>query len=254
MISKTLREKSPTETNEIPSKVLQHAARLEAFETIRSHDSIDDNLMLEYISWHCQSPENLYQFQRMFAQQWAINCLLQYAFSASERSPAKVVFDCSDGRVFSPEFRILYNHQGCFETQHAPFRLSPNIVRFLGPMFLEARFVKALAVAADAVYACRHDIDPIFRLLIRDDLVSYYNKGAAKSDAKTLEMERQLLPSVGRNVATMHMRFSECAPTYKPPEPIASGQTIDHRVKKLVEAAQDPKEQCMMPPSYQGWI
>lgn len=239
---------------ESPNKDVLRATRHEVFDFIRSLDSIDDDTLTKFITQRCQSPENLYHFRRVFAQQWAINCLLQYAFSAGDRSPAKVAFDCSNGRVFSPEFRIAYNHQGCFETQPAPFRLSANISRFLGPTMLDARFVRSMAIAADAVYACRHDIDPIFRLLIRDDLVSYYNKGAAKADVKTLEMESKLLPSVGRNVATMHTRFSECAPSYKLKETTKRDQEIDHRTRKLVEASQDPANQCMMPVNYQGWI
>lgn len=244
----------PGGTDDPPSKEFQRATRLEVFQVIRSDDNVDDNKMLDFVSNLTRSPENLHHFRRFFAQQWAINCLFQYAFSAGDRPPSKVTFDCCDAQVFSPEFRIAYNNQGCFESQSAPFRLSPNIARLIGPTLIDAKFATSIAIAADAIFSSRQDIDAIFRLLIRDDLVSYCIKGVAKPDQKTLDMERQLMPSIGRNVATMHTRFSECSTLHKQKESRNANEPIDYRVRKLVEAAQNPENQAMMSSNYQGWV
>lgn len=228
--------------------------RLEAFRNIKSSEAVECTQLKFFVTDFCDSPEFLFQFQRVFTQQWAVNCLLQYAFSASDRSPAKVVIDGASGRVSAPEFRIAYNHQGCFEAVHVPFRLTSNLAHFLGPAMLDGKFVKALATAAEAAHANRHTTDSIYRLLIRDDLVSYITKGSAKPDVKTVEIEKQLLPSVGRNVATLHARFAECSPSYQLEKATNDDDVIDDSVRKLLRLAMLDEEQCMMPASFHGWI
>jgi transformation/transcription domain-associated protein len=197
--------------------------------------------------------EAFYQFRRLFAQQWSANCLLQYTFSAMDRAPSKIVFDYSGGRVHSTEFRLAYTNQGILENQHVPFRLTPNIEALIGFLFFDARYTTAMSVIAGAVHQSQQDLDPIFRLLMRDDLISYFTKSLAKSDSTTVEMEKQLAASVARNVAILHTRFAECAPSL--PAVISKEQTnVDQRVRDLIDSARDPKNLCLMPGSYQGWM
>lgn len=232
----------------------ERAKRLEVFRNIRNSSVVDRTWLRRFVTDLCDSPEYLFQFQRVFSQQWAVNCLLQYTHSASDRSPSRVVIDGSTGRVSAPEFRIAYNHQGCFETIHVPFRLTSNLSYFLGPAMLEGKFVKALAVAADAAHSCRHKTDSIYRLLIRDDLVSYITKGSAKPDSKTVDIEKQLMPSVSRNVATLHARFAECSPSYQLEKTSKSQDVMDEPVRELLRLAELEEQQCLMPTSFQGWI
>ena len=191
----------------------------------------------------------------MFAQQWAANCELQYSFSAAERTPSRVVFDFCTGRVQSPDFRISYTNQGCFENQPIPFRLTPNLKVLIGFPLLDSRFITSMGTIADAVHSCREDIDPIFRLLMRDDLVAFYTKSIAKSDSKTCEMEKQLAGSAARNVALLQSRFAECSPTVKKTSGKENDHTpVDQRVKNLVERARDPEKLCLMSGNFQGWL
>jgi transformation/transcription domain-associated protein len=229
---------------------IEQTKRLEVFRNIKT--TVKKTMLLDYVTDRCDSPEFLFQFRRVFAQQWAINCLLQYGFSASDRTPNKVVMDVSTGRVLAPEFRISYNHQGCFETAPIPFRLTDNLTRFIGQTMIDGKFVKA--TASEAVHACRHTTDSVYRLLIRDDLVSFLTKGSAKADVKTVELENQLLPSVGRNVATLHGRFAECAPSYQQISPASEDAVVDQTVRDLVASAELDEKQCLMPANFHGWI
>ena len=103
--------------------------------------------------------------------------------------------------------------------------------------------------------SCREDIDPIFRLLMRDDLVAFYTKSIAKADSKTCELEKQLAGSAARNVAILQSRFSECSPfVKKSAEKENDKSPVDQRIKNLVERARDPERLCMMPGDFQGWL
>ena len=106
---------------------------------------------------------------------------------------------------------------------------------------------------AHAVHENRDVIDSILKLLLRDDLTSFYTKSIAKSDAKTQEMERQLMDRITKNTITVKARFSECAPLVRDAQK-AKERPVDHRVGELLEAALDPGKLCMMQGSYQAWL
>jgi hypothetical protein len=121
---------------------------------------------------------------------------------------------------------------------------------------MDACFVTSIARIATAVRACRSDVDPILRLLMRDDLVTFYTKSMAKSDSQTQDMEKQLTDRVSRNVATLHSRFSECCPSYQTSEtdkklPV---KPVDQRVRDLIATARSPEVLSEMPVNFQGWM
>lgn len=100
------------------------------------------------------------------------------------------------------------------------------------------------------------DLDPVLRLLIRDDIVAWYtSKSMAKNDAKTQDLEKQLADRVSKNVADAQKRIAECAPvvTKKENERVAK-HAVDARVRKLVDEASSPETLCMMPSNFQPWL
>jgi hypothetical protein len=228
----------------------ENAGKLALFKKISLAEGAEPCILSDYLRSSLKGPEPFYQFRRTFAQQWGANCLLQYVLSVVERTPARVAFVEENGRVLAPDFRIAYSSQGFIESQTIPFRLTPNIVNLIGFSLLDACFVTSMARIATAVRTYRNDIDPILRLLMRDDLVTFYTKSMAKSDSQTQEMEKQLTDRVSRNVATLHSRFAECCPTYNQP----TTDPVDQRVRDLIATARSPKVLSNMPINFHGWI
>jgi FAT domain/Phosphatidylinositol 3- and 4-kinase len=253
-VKRILAEKDAVEPKEGKDLVeLEKSVRLDVFSSISSSELCDNSMLSSHSMSMLSGAEPFYQFKRIFAQQWATNCLLQYTFSAMGRTPSKVVFDYGSGRVHAPEFRISYTNQGVLDSPHAPFRLTPNLVSLIGFPFLDSRYTTSMACTAGAMQKYQLDLDPIFRLLMRDDLIAYFTKSMAKSDATTVEMEKQLAGSVARNVSMLHARFAECAPNTKG---VVTKQHlhVDQRVRDLMDSARNPENLCLMPGSYQGWL
>jgi phosphatidylinositol kinase/protein kinase (PI-3 family) len=109
-----------------------------------------------------------------------------------------------------------------------------------------------MVTVAGAVRNHKEDLDPIFLLLMRDDSVAFFTKSMAKSDAKTHEMEKQLADRVTKNVASLQARFGECAP--KKQDESTKKDSVDKRVRDLVDEASSPEKLCMMPGNYQAWL
>jgi hypothetical protein len=251
-VQKALRAKGADGVEEDGISKSEKMAKLEIYNKIRTSADVNDSMVLQYLHSALEGPEPLFQFRRMFAQQWATNCLFQYVFSVAERTPSRVVFIKCNGGVLSPDFRISYGSHGFIESQPLPFRMTPNISTLIGFPLMDGRFISSMVTVAGAVRQHKEDLDPIFLLLMRDDSVAFFTKSMAKSDAKTHEMEKQLADRVTKNVASLQARFGECAP--KKQDETTKKDSVDKRVRDLVDEASSPEKLCMMPGNYQAWL
>jgi len=250
-VQTAMKENAAGESKEEHTNV-EHTAKLEVFNKIRASADVNDSMLLNYLHTALNGPERVFQFRRMFAQQWAANCLFQYVFSVAERTPSRVVFIRCNGRVLSPDFRISYGSHGFIEGQPIPFRMTPNISTMIGFPLFDGRFITSMVLTAGAVRDCKAEMDPIFHLLMRDDSVAFYTKSMAKSDVKTQEMEKQLADRVAKNVASLQGRFGECAPLEQNDE--TKKDPVDKRARELVDKATSHETLCMMPGNYQAWL
>jgi hypothetical protein len=82
--------------------------------------------------------------------------------------------------------------------------MTPNLKTILGLPFLNGRFVSAMTTVAEAVKSSKDEVDPVWRLLMRDDIVAWYCKSMAKSDSKLQDLEKQLADRVSKNVVSSH--------------------------------------------------
>lgn len=217
---------------------------------------VDGTILLDHVQGNLGSAEGLFNFRRAFTSHLAINSLMQHAFCVVVRTPSRVVTNEMTGQVLSPEFRLSYNNQGFLDSQKVPFRMTPNLREMIGSIMLEGRFVPSMSIAATAIKSSMEDIDSILRLLVRDDIVSWYtSKSMAKSDIKTQELENQLGDRVAKNVAVVQSKISECSIQMEPKESIKLKiQPINQRVKVLLAEACSYERLASMESSFQPWL
>ncbi len=89
----------------------ERQAKKFAFEFV-CKNVIDSHIFTRYVERIFLDIEKVYFFRRIFTVQLALNSLLQYIFSANDRSPSKFMFNLNSGQMLSPEFRFSYNNQG----------------------------------------------------------------------------------------------------------------------------------------------
>jgi hypothetical protein len=236
---------------------LEVAVKLKAYSRICS-TMVDSSVLLDFIRSSLGDSESVFHYRRSFAGQLAISSMLQHAFCVAERTPSRVVFNERTGQVFAPDFRFSYNNQGFLDEQRVPFRLTRNLRTLIGPIFEAGRFVPAMATFAAAVKNHLEDIDPILKLLMRDDIIAWYtSKSMAKSDSKTQELEKQLHDRVLKNVSQVQIRMVECSHRRPPkdltPENLPT-DPVDKKVRSLLEEATNQEKLCQMLPNYQSWL
>lgn len=119
-----------------------------------------------------------------------------------------------------------------------------------------------MVTVASALNHAHNDLEPALRLLLRDDIVAWYtSKSMSKPDAKTRDLEKQLMDRIMRNVMNIQTRIAECAPKATSGEEeenkkkeVLKKDPVDLKVKELVKEATDPRRLCMMPSNYQAWL
>jgi hypothetical protein len=231
-------------------------ARSRVFRETVELAAVDSTILLNHVEHTLASPELVYNFRRIFAQQWAANCLLQYAFCVADRTPGRVVLVMSTtGGVLSPEFRVSYNSQGYMEPQLIPFRMTANLLNLIGFPLLEGQFIPSMTTIAGAVRDHKSDLFYALRLLARDDLIAFYTRSMPKSDSKTQEMERQLADRVVKNAASILSRIGECAPIVSREETSTSEEDpVDKTVRDLLDSSRSADKLCQMSSVYQAWL
>ena len=105
-VRKCLSELSSDLEGEEHEKALQ-AKRLEVYEKVKAGEADAQDILARQLYLALEGAESFFYFRRTFAQQWAIDCLLQYVFAVSERIPGRVVLIQNNGRVLSPNSRVV---------------------------------------------------------------------------------------------------------------------------------------------------
>ena len=132
--------------------------------------------------------------------------------------------------------------------------MTPNLHAIVGLLLLNGRFIPSFLTVAETIKNYKEEMDPILRLLMRDDIVAWYCKSMAKSDSKLQELERQLADRVSKNVSYLQVRFSECAPKKGKSDTKNQDGPVDKKIRELIAVASDPHNLCMMPTSYHAWL
>jgi transformation/transcription domain-associated protein len=252
-ITKRTQEKGSLSSSDEEKTIAEKDVRLEVYREVCN--MIQNKIFVQYLQEVLGSPESFFLFRRVLSVQLAANSLLQYVFSVAERTPQRVVMLLANARVMSPDFRVTYSNQGFIEESQVPFRMTPNIEAAIGEHYIQGKFVRSIAMIAGAIKEHKEEFDPILRLLMRDDILSWYTKSQAKTDSKTQELERQLIERVSKNVYTLQSRIAECSPSSKTTtSSVKNSAPLDKRVNDLLKNATDPQNLCMMAASYQAWL
>lgn len=251
-VTKRLKERISRDSLEEDKIAAEMEVRLSVFQTLCN--LFQDKVLLRFLQRVLGSPEGFFLFRRALSVQLAANSLLQYVFTVAERTPQRFVMLLSNARMMSPDFRISYSNQGFIESSQVPFRMTPNVEAALGEHYMQGIFVRSMAMIAGAAKQHKEEFDPILRLLMRDDILSWYTKSQAKTDSKTQELERQLTERVSKNVYTVQSRIAECTPSSKASNDLKSSPPLDKRVNDLLLTATEPANLCMMSTSYRAWL
>ncbi|KGN48912.1 transformation/transcription domain-associated protein [Cucumis sativus] len=237
--------------------------RLQAFGDI-TRNLVNDGIFSQYMYKTLLSGNHMWAFKKQFAIQLALSSFMSYMLQIGGRSPNKIYFAKNTGKIFQTDFHPAYDANGMIEfNEPVPFRLTRNMQAFFSNFGVEGLIVSAMCSAAQAVVSPKQNQHLWHQLAMffRDELLSW-------SWRRPLGMPLASIAAGGMNPADFKQkvttnvdlvigRINGIAPQYFSEEEenaMDPPQSVQRGVSELVDAALQPKNLCMMDPTWHPWF
>nr|KYP66863.1 Transformation/transcription domain-associated protein [Cajanus cajan] len=221
--------------------------RLQAYNEI-TKNLVNDNIFSQYMYKTLPSGNHSWAFKKQFAIQLALSSFMSFMLQIGGRSPNKILFAKNTGKIFQTDFHPAYDANGLIEfNEPVPFRLTRNMQAFFSHG-VEGLIVSSMCAAAQAVASPKQSqhLWHHLAMFFRDELLSWSWRRplgmpmapmAAGGTMSPVDFKQKVITNVEHEENVMD-----------PPQPVQRGVT------ELVEAALNPRNLCMMDPTWHPWF
>jgi transformation/transcription domain-associated protein len=206
--------------------------------------------------------EGVWHIRKTFMANMAQHMLLQYLFSATLSVTAEhLCISPTNGAMSIFGFYPTMSAQGQLApTTVAPFRLTPNLLRFIGPA-LSGSLLDATLTASTMVLTKQNPSSMIshhLRVYLRDDLLDIHRDNLTKAgfspEINALNPTNVVSDLIEHNVALVENRLKKIATPSLSSYRSDTTTPINQQLSKLLEASIDPLLASKMPISWSAWI
>ncbi|KAJ3908505.1 hypothetical protein F5879DRAFT_998725 [Lentinula edodes] len=140
-----------------------------------SSKMVPDDVLNRYMIRTMDGPSSLWRMRKQFALQHAANCFMTFVFFMSSRGPARFHVSRSTGLTVMTElFAGLAAQQPIFSSSDVvPFRFTPSLQTFLGPIVTEGVFAPSLMAIGRSLTETEYALDTPLRLFARDEICAW---------------------------------------------------------------------------------
>ncbi|KAK4258368.1 hypothetical protein QN277_007826 [Acacia crassicarpa] len=238
--------------------------RLQAYNEI-TKTLVTDNIFSQYMYKTLPSGNHMWAFKKQFAIQLALSSFMSFMVQIGGRSPNKILFAKNTGKIFQTDFHPAYDVNGLIEfNEPVPFRLTRNMQAFFSHFGVEGLIVSSMCAAGQAVVSPKQSqhLWHHLAMFFRDELLSWSWRRPLGMPMTPLAgggsmNSHDFKQKVTTNVEHVIARIKSIAPQnfseeednqMDPPQPVERGVT------ELVEAALNPRNLCMMDPTWHPWF
>lgn len=237
--------------------------RLQAYNEI-TKNLVNDNIFSQYMYKTLPSGNHTWAFKKQFAIQLALSSFMSFMLQIGGRSPNKILFAKNTGKIFQTDFHPAYDANGLIEfNEPVPFRLTRNMQAFFSHG-VEGLIVSSMCAAAQAVASPKQSqhLWHHLAMFFRDELLSWSWRRplgmpmapmAAGGTMSPVDFKQKVITNVehvvGRVKGIAPQNFSDEEENVMEPP-----QSVQRGVTELVEAALNPRNLCMMDPTWHPWF
>ncbi|RYQ79865.1 hypothetical protein Ahy_Scaffold1g106653 isoform A [Arachis hypogaea] len=220
--------------------------RLQAYNEI-TKNLVTDNIFSQYMYKTLPSGNHMWAFKKQFAIQLALSSFMSYMLQIGGRSPNKILFAKNTGKIFQTDFHPAYDVNGLIEfNEPVPFRLTRNMQAFFSHG-VEGLIVSSMCAAAQAVASPKQSqhLWHHLAMFFRDELLSW-------SWRRPLGMP--MAPMAGGTMSPVDFKQKVITNVEHEENAMEPPQPVQRGVTELVEAALNPRNLCMMDPTWHPWF
>ncbi|CCF50080.1 hypothetical protein NDA11_006772 [Ustilago hordei] len=154
--------------------------RMDLMEEI-STKYVPDTVLSRYLTRSMPSASDLYMLRKQFTLQTAASSFVTYCLFVSNRLPNRIHISRSSGQVAMSDVVPTFNPTApqFKSTDPTPFRLSPNLQNFIGPVGIEGVLTSALMALGRTLTEPERNLEEYLGIFVRDEM-NFWLQGAQR--------------------------------------------------------------------------
>jgi len=175
-VRKVLRDYRQQLSKKQPTKVEYVTLKKDMCDEVSSK-MVPGDVLSNYMIQSMVGPDELWRMRKQFALQVASSSFMTYIFSLSSRHPSRFQISRATGLIAMTE--LLPGISGSLPlfatTDVVPFRLTPNMQNFLGPIFTEGILTSGIMAIGRSLTEPEFDLEQQLCLLSKDEVFSWFS-------------------------------------------------------------------------------
>ncbi|GMI76972.1 hypothetical protein like AT2G17930 [Hibiscus trionum] len=237
--------------------------RLQAYSDI-TKNLVTDGIFSQYMYKTLPSGNHIWAFKKQFAIQLALSSFMSFMLQIGGRSPNKILFAKNTGKIFQIDFHPAYDANGMIEfSEPVPFRLTRNMQAFFSHFGVEGLIVSSMCAAAQAIVSPKQTQHLWYQLAMffRDELLSWSWRrpgmplapAAGGGSMNPADFKHKVTSNVENVIGRINGIAPQCL-SEEEENVMDPPQSVQRGVTELVEAALQPRNLCMMDPTWHPWF
>ncbi|EKM59507.1 uncharacterized protein PHACADRAFT_205724 [Phanerochaete carnosa HHB-10118-sp] len=154
--------------------------RKELLDEIRAK-LVPEDIISRYFRRTINGPTELWRFRKEFSTQIAASCFITYVLALSSRTPSRFHISRNSGQVALSEVLpgIPTNAVGpplIGSPEAVPFRLTPNMQHFIGPIGTEGLLVASIMAMGRCLSEPEYELEEQLCLFARDEVITWLHQ------------------------------------------------------------------------------
>ncbi|CCM01587.1 uncharacterized protein FIBRA_03647 [Fibroporia radiculosa] len=212
---------------------------------------VPEDTITRYMIRTMSSPSDLWHTRKQFALQIAATSFMTYVLCISSRVPGRFHWSRTTGQIamtFVSQSPIFGT------TDTVPFRLTPNMQHFMGPILIEGVLTSAMMALGRCLTEPEFNLEQQLCLFVRDEVFAWQHR-----PQKAWNVEISVRKNVAVTTESIVKRAETIACQFEREQAISNPQNLGstpvlHTVTKLISEATSPMNLIKMPEAYLPWF
>ncbi|PCH41022.1 hypothetical protein WOLCODRAFT_151061 [Wolfiporia cocos MD-104 SS10] len=217
---------------------------------------VPEDVLTRFMVRTMDGPCDLWRMRKQFALQLAATSFMTYILCLSSRIPSRFHLSRSTGQIAMSELLPgITTQPPIFHSgDHVPFRLTPNMQHFLGPIFIEGILAAGIMAIGRCLTEPEFDMDYHLCLYVRDETMTWLHRQRKpwSFDISFRQMMAITSDAIVKRAETMACKV-EREQVLTSPLP-ANTVPVFHTVTQMISAATNPINLTKMLELFVPWF
>jgi len=217
---------------------------------------IPDDVLTKFMVRTMDSPSELWRMRKQFALQLASTSFMTFVVCLTSRVPSRFNLSRTTGQIAMSELLPgVANHAPVFASHDAvPFRLTPNMQHFIGPIFTEGVLASGILAIGRSLTEPEFDLESQLCMFARDEVMTWLH---SRNKPWTVDLAYRghvatCIDGVVKRAETMACKVERDQVAQNPATLAAA--PVHQTVTNLISTATNPVQLMKMSEIYHPWF